>query len=95
MRQSNTHRTDRRFKHIHHGRSPKIGTAIANRNYGVNKYWKTRRDRAINKNRFQKYNTMFDNDVVDNDRNEDVVYAAWEAHIDMLQKMNSGAMTRA
>ena len=48
-------RGERRFKNRHFGKSPTIQTVIANTDYGTNKYWKKRRNRAITQARFAKY----------------------------------------
>ena len=60
-------------------------TPILNTNYGNNKYWKTRRKRAITQARFEKYDNTFDQG---NERQTDSNYHAWEQHIAMLQHEN-------
>ena len=72
-------RAERRFKVTHHGKAPKHGTAIQNRDYGNNKYWKMRNKRAAQHHRRQKYIIQYELDT-----NETATYAAWDAHIALL-----------
>ena len=87
MKSSVSHysRGERRFKNRHFGKSPSIQTVIANTDYGTNKYWKKRRNRAITQARFAKYSDTFEQEH-QNASN----YNAWEQHIAMLEEQNHG-----